>query len=88
MSEVELQTKLTNWFRALKDDRLEVCLAGHSADGVGIKMRASGPAADIWRMVEMFEEMTGKEVVGDWRRPPRIGPRPLDGQLSIMDCDG
>lgn len=72
-----------NWFRPLKDDRLEVSLVGVTLDGAPIKMRASGPEAAVWSVVEWFEEMTGKEVVADWKRPPRSGPRPLDGQLTM-----
>lgn len=74
-----------NWFRPLKDDRLEVCLAGQTPDGVAIRMRASGAQEPIWQVVAMFEEMTGKEVVGDWKRPPRTGSRPIEGQLSITE---
>lgn len=73
----------SNWFRPLKGDRLEVSLSGVTTDGMPIKVRASGPEASIWRVVEMFEEMTGAQVVGDWKRPPRTGSRPLDGQLTI-----
>lgn len=78
-------TSRESWFRELKDDRLEVNLVGKTADGVPVKMRASGPKDAVWKCVEMFEEMTGKEVVGEWRRPPRTGPRPLEGQLTIME---
>lgn len=67
-----------NWFRELKDDRLEVSLRVEA-----MKMRASGPTADVWRLVERFEELTGVEITGDWRRPPRVGPRALEGQLDL-----
>lgn len=69
-----------NWFRKLKDDRLEVFLQAE-----GLKLRASGAEADIWRLVEQFEELTGVAVEGEWRRPPRTGSRPLEGQLSLME---
>lgn len=69
-----------NWFRELQDDRLEVCLR---ADG--LKVRASGNQDDIFAIVEWFEDRTGKTVQGGWRRPPRRGPRPLDGQLAIEE---
>lgn len=64
-----------NWFRSLKNDRLEISLAG----------KTSGPKEPIWQVVAMFEEMTGQQVVGDWKRPPRTGARPLVGQLSITE---
>lgn len=81
----EPSARSDSWFRPLKDDRLEVYLVGKTLDDVPIKVRASGAAVHVWRVVEMFEEMTGKEVVGDWKRPPRTGARPLAGQLSIME---
>lgn len=67
-----------NWFRRLKDDRLEVCLK------VGaLRLRASGTEPEVWRLVEVFEELTGVAINGEWRRPPRTGQRPLDGQLTM-----
>lgn len=67
-----------NWFRPLKNDRLEVSLR------VGDhKMRASGPQDDVWRLVEHFEELTGVAVEGDWKRAPRRGPRATEGQLDL-----
>lgn len=67
-----------NWFRELKDDRLEVSLRVE-----GMKLRASGPKDDVWKLVEFFEELSGVEVMGDWCRPPRVGPRALEGQLDL-----
>lgn len=67
-----------NWFRHLQDDRLEVCLKAE-----GLRMRASGPELYVWKLVEMFEEMTGIAINGEWRRPPRTGARQLDGQLTM-----
>lgn len=67
-----------NWFRPLKGDRLEVCLKAE-----GLRLRASGPEGDVWRLVEAFEEMTGVEVQGEWLRPPRRGGRPMAGQLTM-----
>lgn len=71
-----------NWFRRLKDDRLEVCL---KADG--LRLRASGSEAEVWQLVELFEELSGLAVEGEWRRPPRTGSRPLDGQLTMDDLE-
>lgn len=67
-----------NWFRPLKDDRLEVCLKVN-----GLRLRASGPELDVWALVEQFEQRTGVAIDGEWRRPPRTGQRPLEGQLTM-----
>lgn len=70
--------QLENWFRPLKDDRLEVCLKAK-----GVRLRASGTSPEVWKLVELFETLTGAEITADWKRPPRTGSRPLDGQLTI-----
>lgn len=75
-----------SWFRGLKGGRLEVSLVGVTTDGVPLKMRASGAEAPIWKVVEMFEEMTGCAVEAEWRRPPRTGPRPMAGQLDLTEA--
>lgn len=74
---------LDNWFRRLKDDRLEVCVRAK-----GVKLRASGPEEHVWKLVEAFEEQTGVAVEGEWRRPPRTGARPLAGQLTLGEEPG
>lgn len=74
-----------NWFRTLKGDRLEVCLAGKTEDGVPLRMRASGTKEHVWEVVDMFEEMTGLTVEAYVKRPPRSGARPLAGQLAIFE---
>ncbi len=84
MEAAEVINRTDSWFRQLKGGRLEVHLVG-SVEGVPLKMRASGPEDAIWKAVSMFEEMTGVAVEGEWRRPPRTGARPLDGQLTIME---
>jgi hypothetical protein len=84
MSVTAIKQPTDNWFRSLKNDRLEVCLAGR-IDGTPLRIRASGPKDHIWKVVEMFEEMTGIEVVGEWKRSPRSVARPLAGQLSITE---
>lgn len=72
-----------NWFRKLKGDRLEVCIKAS-----GLRMRASGPELDVWKLVEAFEERTGVAIDGEWRRPPRTGSRPLEGQLTLGEEPG
>lgn len=70
------------WFRELADDRLEVFLKAE-----GRKVRAHGPRAEVFELVEWFEAKTGVAVKADWRRPPRRGPRPLKGQLDMLHTD-
>jgi hypothetical protein len=67
------------WFRELKDGRMECMLKTP-----GIRLRVSGPAERVWAAVEMFEEWTGKQVAGDWKRPPKRGARPMEGQTDIF----
>lgn len=70
-----------NWFRKLQDERLEVSLRAN-----GVKLRASGPEATIYELVEWFEQKTGRAVAGtNWHRPLRTGPRPMPGQLAITE---
>lgn len=77
--------KSDNWFRNLKADRLEVCIKDEAS---GLRLRASGPQDDIWKLVERFEELSGIAVDGEWRRPPRTGSRPLAGQLTLGEEPG
>lgn len=80
----ELEDPGDNWFRPLKNGGLEVSLRTADADGKrGLKLRASGAEADVWQLVERFEELVGAEVSGDWKRPPRTGPRVQEGQLDL-----
>ena len=69
-----------NWYRQLKDDRIEVCLKAE-----GLRMRASGPEVAIWRLIEVFEQLTGAQAVGNWKRPLPKGPRQLDGQIAMLE---
>lgn len=70
-----------SWFRRLQDDRIEVFLRVGSH-----KLRASGPEEWVNSLVESFEQETGCRVDGAiWRDVPRRGPRPMDGQLDIME---
>lgn len=69
------------WFRRLTDERMEIMLR---ADGV--KVRASGPEATMFELVEWFEDKTGKRVSSPaWRRPPRTGPHAIPGQVELDD---
>lgn len=50
------------------------------------KVRASGPAGDIYEVVSWFEEKTGMRVdseVETWRRK-RTGPKPMEGQMALI----
>lgn len=49
----------------------------------GVRLRVSGTKEQVFAAVELFEGWTGKSVDGDWRRPPRTGPRPLKGSISM-----
>jgi hypothetical protein len=75
-----------SWFRKLKDECIEVHLVAEMVFGGRLKIRASGPEAEMWRVVALFEELTGKAVEADWRRPPRMGPRPMRGQITIEEA--
>lgn len=67
------------WFRELKDGRMEAMLKAP-----GIRLRISGSPERVWAAVELFEEWTGKQVAGDWKRPPKRGARPIAGQTDIF----
>lgn len=68
------------WFRELAGERLEVFLKAGNR-----KIRAHGPRAEMFELVEWFEQKTGVAVRGNWRRPPRRGPRQLKGQLDMTE---
>jgi acylphosphatase len=70
------------WFRSLDNGRLEIFLKTEGEDAT-FKVRASGPEADMYELVEWFEQKTGLTVEGHWRRV-RKGPKPLEGQTSMM----
>lgn len=74
--------KAEGWFSELEDDRLEVFLKTD-----GHKLRASGPPPFVYALVECWEEQTGTIVEGagtSWRRSRR-GPRPIAGQLDLIE---
>lgn len=68
------------WFRKLADGQLEIFLKSGQH-----KVRAHGPEADMYELVEWFEDKAGVKVQGDWKRPPRRGPRVLEGQTSLLE---
>lgn len=70
------------WFRKLADGQLEIFLKAGKH-----KIRAHGPEADMYELVEWFEDKAGVKVQGDWKRPPRRGPRVLEGQTSLLEVD-
>lgn len=67
-----------NWFRRLHGDRIEIFLKAK-----GYKIRAHGPEAKMFELVDLFEGWTGLRVGGQWRRV-RTGPKPLEGQQTLL----
>jgi hypothetical protein len=67
------------WFRDLKDGRLEVMLKTPYT-----RVRMSGHPDQVWEIVELFEEWTGRQVNGEWKRPPGRGAKPMEGQTDIF----
>lgn len=69
-----------SWYRKLADGRIEVLVrtATH-------RLRASGPEAYVYALVELFEEQAGATISGNWARPPRRGKRPLPGSISLFE---
>lgn len=69
------------WFRRLQDSRMEIMLRAGD-----VKVRASGREAEMFELVEWFEDKTGKRVSSpEWRRPARSGARPIPGQVELDD---
>lgn len=48
-----------------------------------VRLRVSGTKGQVFEAIELFEQWTGKAVDGEWRRPPRRGPRPMQGAISM-----
>jgi hypothetical protein len=67
------------WFRELKGGRLEVMLKTPYT-----RLRISGHPDQVWEAVQMFEVWTGKQVSGEWKRPPDRGARQIEGQIDIF----
>jgi hypothetical protein len=67
---------IEGWLRKLQDERLEIFLKADDR-----KIRASGPRAEMYELVDWFEEKTGLAV----NVPERVytGPRPIAGQMVI-----
>ena len=80
-------SSIYGWYRELNDDRLELFLKVEGVAGTpDTKLRASGSQRHIYELVDWFEERTGMRVEGQmstWRRPRR-GPKPMDGQTSLL----
>lgn len=74
--------KIDGWFRKLDDGRLEIYLKVDGDDGR--KIRASGPEAEMYELVDWFEEKTGLKVNSEQWRRVRKGPRPIEGQTSMI----
>jgi hypothetical protein len=71
------------WFRRLNREVASMEVMLRHGD---LKLRASGPEATMFELVEWFEDRTGKVVTSPtWRRPPRSGPRPIPGQVELDD---
>jgi hypothetical protein len=75
----ETEKATDGWFRELKDGRLETMLKTPE-----VRLRVSGSPERVWQAVELFEEWTGRQVAGDWVRPPKRGARPIPGQESLL----
>lgn len=78
------RSKVEGWFRKLDGDRLEIYLRVERTKGIeDRKIRASGPEAEMFELVDWFEAKTGLRVSAEWRRV-RKGPRPIDGQTELL----
>lgn len=75
----EIEKATDGWVRDLKDGRMECMLKAPD-----VRLRISGSAERVWQAVEMFEDWTGCLVTGDWKRPPRKGAKPIEGQTDIF----
>lgn len=84
-----MATKTEGWFRKLEGERLEIFLKHGDR-----KVRAHGPEADMFELVEWFEDKTGVQIQGGWRRPPRSGPylhpaqQDLEVQIAELESGG
>jgi hypothetical protein len=74
--------KIEGWIRRLEGDRLEILLKVEHLGGVqDRKIRASGPTAEMYELVDWFEGVTGLTVNVPDRL--RTGPRPTEGQMTF-----
>lgn len=74
--------KIEGWIKRLEGDRLEILLkVEHLGDTPDRKIRASGPTADMYELVDWFEEKTGLTVNVPDRL--RTGPKPTEGQMTF-----
>jgi hypothetical protein len=77
----DLKEKQTDaWWRELNDGRVEImCKAPE------YRLRVSGPEADAWEAVELFEKWTGLQINSE--RRPRRRPSVMEGQLSMTELE-
>jgi hypothetical protein len=76
------RTKVQGWVSQLDGDRLEIYLKVENAEGIDSrKIRASGPTADMYELVDWFEAKTGMRVNVPNR--PHTGPKPMAGQMEL-----
>lgn len=80
------QPKIEGWFRQLDEGRIEIFLKVEFRDQPTRKIRSSGPEAEMFELVEWFEQKTGLRVDSPTWRRVRTGPKPLEGQASLLDA--
>jgi hypothetical protein len=83
MAEIETE----GWFSALEDGRLEIFLKTEGPP-MALKVRASGPASEMYELADWFERVTGLKVTAktkNWRRQS-TGPKPLPGQDELFSA--
>lgn len=77
------QATYEGWFRRLTDEKcIEIFLKAN-----GVRVRATGEEEAMYELVDWFESQTGVRVEHpNWRRV-RVGPRPIEGQLTLVMGD-
>jgi hypothetical protein len=75
------------WWAQLQDGNIEIFLRVANVKGVtDRKIRAHGPEAEMFELVEWFEKQTGLHVRGTWRRRT---PTQIEGQMGLLnDTEG
>lgn len=74
--------RIVGWQRQLEDGRVEIFVKSESA---GLKVRAHGSAEQMNGLLDWFESGVGCVVDAPWRT--RTGPKPIIGQLDLMQDD-
>lgn len=75
------------WFSALEGDRLEIFLKTEGPPA--LKIRASGPASEMYELADWFERVTGLKVTAEtknWRHQSS-GPKPIPGQGDLFSLE-